>query len=288
MLKQATGHFRLPFTKRLKLFKERRGTPGENETNFRHTERVSLHVASNIAVISIRRPGKLNAIDEKMWVELIETIRRVSRDERVRAMVLRGAGDNFSVGADLKEMGESGIARAEDIFHLMEECAATLEESPVPSIACIRGHVLGSGLLLALACDLRVVASSATLGMPIARLGITLTEPFAYRLASLIGPSRMKDLVCTGRLIDASEALEWGLANRKVDTERTALRETLHLASVIAAQSRASILAAKRWGGSGSGRVPAAYSYVDAADFPEGVQAFLERRLPRFNRPGAD
>jgi enoyl-CoA hydratase len=82
-------------------------------------------------------------------------------------------------------------------------------------------------------------------------------------------------------------ALQWGLANRLVDGGDSLLKETLRVAEVIARQSTASIRAAKRWAGSGSGRVPAAYDYVDPGDFPEGVRAFLDRRPPRFYQTGA-
>ena len=289
MLKQATERFRLQFPKRFNLFRgTRREAPEGNGTKVRDHDHIGLHIASNIAIVSIRRPGKMNAINETMWDELVETIRKVSRDERVRAIVLRGEGKNFSAGSDLKELGESSLSQVEDTFHLMEECAAIFEESPVPSIACIRGYALGTGLLLALSCDLRMLDSGATVGMPIARLGITLTEPFVKRLVDLIGPARMKDLVYTGRLLDASEALQWGLSNRMVEENQSVLREALRVADVVTGQSEASIKAAKRWGGSGSGRVPATYNYVDAEDFSEGVQAFLERRSPRFDRTGSN
>lgn len=282
-MKVSSGRLRPRLPGRLGFFRRHGGVSTEDgKARVGESRRLGLHIAAGIAVITVRRPEKMNAINEEMWSALGQTVRRASRDERVRVLIFRGEGDRFSTGSDLKELGEVDLPRAEDIFHRMEECVAAIEESPLPSIACIRGYALGTGLELALACDLRVAGSSATLGMPIARLGITLSEPFVQRLASLIGPARMKDLVYTGRLIDAPEALRWGLVNRVVEQDRSVLRETLRLADGIKRQSNASIRAAKRWGGSGSGRVPAAYNYVDPDDFPEGVRAFLERRPPRF------
>ena len=243
---------------------------------------VGLHVAGGVALISLRRPEKMNAINSEMWETVTRLVHRVSKAESVRVLVLRGEGENFSAGSDLKELGESDLARVEDIFHRAEECAAALEESPLPTIACIRGYALGTGLLMALACDMRVAEQNATVGIPIARLGITLSEPFVRRVAALTGPAKMKDLVYTGRLVDSEEAMRLGLVDRVVPQNNSVLRETLQISRVIRQQSSASILAAKRWGGSGSGRVPAAYDHVDPDDFSEGVRAFLEHRSPRF------
>ncbi len=243
---------------------------------------VGMHVAGGVAIITLRRPRKMNTIDARMWVTIAELVRSASRDERVRVLVIRGEGDCFSAGSDLKEVGASSLPQVEEIFHTAESCAAAIEESPLPTIACVRGYALGSGLLLALACDLRVSDKGATLGMPIARLGITLSEEFVERLVSLIGPSKMKDLVYTGRLIGTEDAERWGLVDRVVEEDQSVLHETLRIAEVIRGQSSASVKAAKRGAGSASGRPPAVYNYVDPEEFPEGVQAFLERRKPRF------
>ncbi len=243
---------------------------------------VGLHVAGGVALISLRRPEKMNAINSEMWETVTQLVHHVSKDESVRVLVLRGEGENFSAGSDLKELGESDLTRVEEIFHRAEECAAALEESPLPTIACIRGYALGTGLLMALACDLRVAEQTATLGIPIARLGITLSEAFVRRIAALTGPAKMKDLVYTGRLVDGEEAMRLGLVDRVVPQNTSVLHETLQILKVIRQQSSASLLAAKRWGGSGSGRVPAAYEHVDPKDFSEGVRAFLEQRPPRF------
>ena len=246
---------------------------------------ISLHVGGGVAVITLRRPQKLNAINFAMWTTIARMVRQVSTDERVRVLVLRGEGGHFSAGSDLKELGNSELLHVEEIFHRAEECAAALEESPLPTIACIRGYAMGTGLLLALACDVRIAEQGATLGMPIARLGITLSEAFVKRLVALVGPGNMKDLVYTGRFIDAEEALRLGLVERVVPQDKSLLHETLLVARTIRQHSEASIQAAKRWGGSGSGRAPAAYGYVDPEEFPEGVSAYLERRTPRFYDP---
>lgn len=246
---------------------------------------VSLHVGGGVAVITLRRPQKLNAINSHMWVTLVKMVHEVSKRPGVRVLVLRGEGPHFSAGSDLKELSDSDLVRVEEIFHQAEECAAAIEESPLPTIACIRGYALGTGLLMALACDMRIAEHNATLGMPIARLGITLSEAFVRRLVLLTGPSKMKDLVYTGRLVDAEEAFRLGLVDRLVPPDKSVLHETLNIARTIRRQSEASVRAAKRWGGSGSRRAPAAYTHVDPRDFPEGVAAFLERRSPRFYDP---
>jgi enoyl-CoA hydratase len=259
------------------------GFPEAKKAEVRGREPVGLHVAGGVAVISLRRPKKMNAINSEMWETVSRLVHHVSKDESVRVLVLRGEGENFSAGSDLKELGEADLARVEDIFHRAEECAAALEESPLPTIACIRGYALGTGLLMALACDMRVAEQNATVGIPIARLGITLSETFVRRVAALTGPAKMKDLVYTGRLLEGEAAMHLGLVDRVVPQNESVLRETLQISRVIRHQSAASILAAKRWGGSGSGRAPAAYSHVDPDDFSEGVRAFLEQRSPRFH-----
>jgi 1,4-dihydroxy-2-naphthoyl-CoA synthase len=142
------------FPRRLRLLKGRGRTPTEVvKPNAREPGRIGLHVGAGVAVITVRRPGKMNALNEEMWTALLETVRKASRDERVSVLVIRGEGDHFSSGADLKELGWVSLPQAEDIFHRMEECVATIEESPLPTLACIRRHALGTGLEMALACD---------------------------------------------------------------------------------------------------------------------------------------
>jgi enoyl-CoA hydratase len=216
------------------------GFPQAKKPEVRARKPVGLHVAGGVAVISLRRPEKMNAINSEMWETVSQLVHRVSKDESVRVLVLRGEGENFSAGSDLKELGESDLARVEDIFHRAEECAAALEESPLPTIACIRGYALGTGLLMALACDMRVAEQNATVRIPIARLGITLSETFVRRVAALTGPAKMKDLVYTGRLVDSEEAMGLGLVDRVVPQNKSGLRETLQISRVIRQQSPSS------------------------------------------------
>ncbi len=213
------------------------GFPEPEKTEIRACKPVGLHVAGGVALISLHHPQKMNAINSEMWETVFRLVHHVSKDESVRVLVLRGEGENFSAGSDLKELGKSDLARVEGIFHRAEECAAALEESPLPTIACIRGYALGTGLLMALACDMRVAEHNATVGIPIARLGITLSEPFVRRIAALTGPAKMKDLVYTGRLVDSEEAMRLGLVDRVVPQNNSVLRETLDLEGYTAAIS---------------------------------------------------
>ncbi len=161
------------FPRRLRLLKGRGRVPAEVvKFTAGETGRVGLHVGGGVAVITVRRPGKMNALNEEMWAALLKAVRQASRDERVRVLVIRGEGDHFSTGADLKELGRVGLPQAEDVFHRMEECVAAIEESPLPTLACIRGYALGTGLELALACDLRIASDKASFLQAFVNIGL--------------------------------------------------------------------------------------------------------------------
>ena len=251
--------------------------------------RIHLKDFSSIAVVTIRRPQAHNAMTSKMWQELEHITQRILENPVTKVVLLRGAFEYFTAGSDLKEFSHMPVEEVDETFALMEKAISAIERLPIPTIACLKGAAMGAGLELALACDLRVAAENARLGMPIARLGITIGIPFARRLVDLIGPSRAKDLLLTGRHLSAQEAHDLGMVNYVTSlgkVENFALR----LAKTISYNSQASVKTAKEavslclpprdaaW------RDGAKPYWVDSGDFGEGVSAFIEKRVPRFKR----
>src|SRR5688572_13382533 len=169
----------------------------------------------SIAVITLNRPEVRNAINEAMIRELGMILDELAVDDQVRAIVLTGGGDKaFAAGADIAEL----LARdhGDALRRINAGLFRRIEEQPVPAIAAIRGFALGGGCELAMACDIRVAAEDAKLGQPEVSLGILPGAGAIQRLPRLVGIGRAKELIFTGRIIDAIEAERIGLVNRVV------------------------------------------------------------------------
>jgi len=168
--------------------------------------------------ITLNRPGERNAINDEMMMAISQAFDRAEREfnDGARVVLVRGAGRVFSSGIDLNQFLalDEGLranlfpftGRYQAIFNKIERCS-------LPVICVLQGYCLGMALELALACDFRIAAERTKLGLPEARLGIIPDVGGAVRLVKLVGPSRAKDLIMTGRNIDLSQALEWGLVN---------------------------------------------------------------------------
>jgi enoyl-CoA hydratase len=197
-----------------------------------------------IALCTFNRPEVRNALDLAMVAEIRHLLRALAVDEDVRALIFTGAGEKaFMGGADVVELRDR---KAEDALKginstLMRE----IEDFPAPTIAAIRGYALGGGLELAMACDLRVCSHQAKLGQPEVGVGIIPGAGGTYRMPRLIGLGRAKELIYTGRVIDAAEAHSAGLVNRVVpdDTVVDAARD---LARQIVRNSPLALRLAKR------------------------------------------
>ena len=251
--------------------------------------KIKLKDFSSICVITIKRPSAHNAMTKKMWQDLKSMSQKIGSNPNTKVVILRGAFEYFTAGSDLKEFSQMSLEEADETFGIMEETISTVERLPIPTIACIKGSAMGAGLQLALACDLRVAADNALLGMPTSRLGITVRTPFAKRLVNMIGPSRAKDMLLTGKSLAVQEALDLGVVNY-VTSLKNVERFALRLAKKIAYNSPASIQACKEAVAQCMPKTDVSRStrtdpyWVDTTDFAEGVNAFIEKRLPDFKR----
>src|SRR3954465_16065657 len=176
--------------------------------------------AEHVARFTIDNQAKRNALDR----ELLDALARVLAEVDARCLLLTGAGSMFSAGYDIGDLPadraptEPLAAEAEDVVaHPFEAALAALDAFPFPSVAALNGHAIGGGLELAVACDLRVAAGSAKLGMPPARLGLVYSHTGLRRFIDAIGAPRTRELFFTARNVDAATALDWGLVNRVVE-----------------------------------------------------------------------
>ncbi len=251
---------------------------------------IRWEIDGDVGVITIDRSERRNALDRDHCDALAE---RLDDLGEVRAVVLRGEGSAFCSGADLTtRFAASTETEANDSFRpTFERLLDRFEEVPVPFVAAINGAALGAGMQLATVCDLRVAGPRARIGVPAAKLGFSLGLSFVERLVALVGPGNARDLLLTGRLVDAADAHTMGLVQRVAeDAFITALgvaREIAALAPLAHAAHKAMILASTARRGRDDDAIVAEAARLEAATFAsadraEGVAAFAEKRAPRF------
>jgi enoyl-CoA hydratase len=182
-------------------------------------EFVSLEVADGVGTIRLDRP-KMNAISFQVQAELREAAAEATEREDVRAVVLSGGERVFAAGNDVKEMAELSYADMLRLGASVQSAVTAVARIPKPVVAAITGYALGGGCELALAADVRFAAEDAQLGQPEILLGIIPGAGGTQRLSRLVGPSRAKELIFTGRFVGAQEALAMGLVDRVVPKER--------------------------------------------------------------------
>jgi enoyl-CoA hydratase len=249
----------------------------------------------NIAIIKLNRPEVLNAVRDSLWREIEKAVADVQRDESVRVLIFTGEGRAFSVGADIKELGqlfdqEVNLFDMRTSFVRMQQVTKTLIEMPKPTIAAVNGYALGAGAELAILCDIRIASDKARIGFPEVKVGLYETNGVTHILPRLVGLGKAKELMMIGEFIDAEEARRIGLVE-KVVPHKELMIETLAMANKIAANAPVSVSLVK------AGLNRGAHSDLDTAlifetealmacilteDAREGALAFLEDREPEF------
>jgi enoyl-CoA hydratase/carnithine racemase len=182
-------------------------------------EFVHLEVSGAVATIRLDRP-KMNAVNAQLRDELAEAARAADADPAVRAVILYGGERVFAAGADINEMAEMSYAGMTEHCRALQDSLNTVARIGAPVVAAITGYALGGGLELALCADFRVAGESAKVGQPEIQLGVIPGAGGTQRLPRLIGPSRAKDLIFTGRHVKADEALAIGLVDKVVPDDQ--------------------------------------------------------------------
>ncbi|MFN2399451.1 MAG: enoyl-CoA hydratase/isomerase family protein [Gemmatimonadaceae bacterium] len=251
---------------------------------------VGLEIRGRIAMVTMNRPEKRNALDGQMRCAFLGVMDKLDRDANVRAIVITGAGDKaFVAGADIGEfegrtpVDQWRVMKLPTVFH-------AIERSPKPVIAAVNGFCLGGGMELALACDIRIASTSARFGQPEVNLGIIPGGGGTQRLPRIVGLGAALKLILSGELIDAVEALRLRLVEEVVEPGQL-IERALAIAETIASKSPVAVAAAKE-----ATRAAFNLSLDDglkletslfqlcfsSEDKAEGVRAFLEKRAANF------
>lgn len=245
-----------------------------------------------IAIVTLNRPHARNAISREMAQALIETLSALCDRPTPRCLVLQAAGSQaFSAGADLIERRGLSPARLTAHTDLIANAADALAAFPAATIAAVRGFALAGGAEWAIACDLRVFADDAVIGFPEVRIGVFPGAGGVVRLPRLVGDSAARDLLLTGRHVEAAEALRIGLADRVV-AEPEVVATALALARTIALNAPLAVRAIKQTlaetVGVSESRAQAVSRRLrrpldDTDDYREGLRAFAEKRQATFS-----
>jgi enoyl-CoA hydratase len=252
---------------------------------------IVLTRGGGIATLTVNRPKSLNALNRETLEELLRCCRELAEDQEVRVVIITGAGEKaFIAGADISAMQPLDALAARQFGRLGHQVMAAIENLPQPVIAAINGFALGGGCELALACDIRLAADNARFGQPEVNLGVVPGFGGTQRLPRLIGKGPACELLFSGEMIDAAEALRLGLVNRVVP--RAELQTvSVALAEKIASRGPLAVRLCKEAVNKGleMGLVEACAHEAElfalcfaSAEQKEGMAAFLEKRPARF------
>lgn len=251
---------------------------------------VSLEKNNGVGIIKISNPATLNALNSKILSELDQMADIVNSDDEISVVIITGEGRGFVAGADISEMVNLNSKEGEAFSKYGSDVFRKIEMMEKPTIAAVNGFALGGGCELAMACDIRIASDAAKFGQPEVGLGILPGFSGTVRMTKLIGVSKAKELIFTGKVIDAQQALSCGLVNQVVPAADL-MSVALEMAATISAKALIAVKYAKE---------SIAYSLdhnmedaiafeqslfgkcFDTSDQKEGMEAFLSKRKPVF------
>ena len=251
---------------------------------------LTLQRAGAAVWCTLERPP-LNLFEPTLIQAVRDAFTELAADRATRVAVIIGSGRAFTAGMDVRILRDLDTGRARELITSLHEAIAAVHQAPFPVIAAVNGACLGAGFELALACDMRVAAASATFGLPEVRVGVPSVIQAAL-LPPMIGPGRAAEMLLTGAPVTAAQALDWGLVNRVVADDRLRGAADEVVAAILASGPEAIRLQKElivRWRETdlatavryGINAFAAAYA---TAEPREGMNAYLEKRRPRFGR----
>lgn len=256
-------------------------------------ETLAVDIREEIMTVTVNRPHALNALSARTLTELRGLLLSLAAtDPGVRGVILTGSGDRaFIAGADIREMAGMNPDEGEAFGRLGQEVTRLLEDLPKPVVACVNGFALGGGCELAMGCDYIYATSNAVFGQPEVSLGLIPGFGGCVRLQRFVGPGRAREMIYTGRRVDAAEAQRIGLVNRVFATREGMLAAARESLAQIATRSPVAVSISKAAINAANGQPTLAALEIETAAFRqafttddrrEGTRAFLEKRSPAF------
>lgn len=253
-------------------------------------ENIKLKIEENVAIITMNRPKALNALNNQTLEELNNIIDGISADNEILGVIITGEGKGFVAGADIVQMQSYKAEEGRNYAEYAQSTFNKIEALGKPVIAAVNGYALGGGCELSMSCDLRIASDRAVFGQPEVNLGVIPCFGGTQRLPRLIGSGRAKDLIFTGRMVKADEALAIGLVNKVVPADEL-LNEVQNMMNTIISKAPMAIKYSKISINKGADldlsnaleleKDLAALTFA-SKDKDEGMTAFIEKRDPKF------
>jgi enoyl-CoA hydratase/carnithine racemase len=246
---------------------------------------ISFETEDQIAIVTLNRPQRRNALSLELMTELIECLNEIARDRSLRAVILAAAGKVFCSGHDLSEMVDRDINDYREVFDVCTELMTRVQSIPQPVIAQVQGIATAAGCQLVATCDLAVASDQAAFATPGVKIGLFCTTPMVA-LSRAVGRKRALQMLMTGDMVDALTAVEWGLINIAVPASELEAQTRKLAARIAEASSLTVALGKQAFYTQIDLDQPKAYAYAKevmsmnalAADAQEGISAFLEKR----------